>query len=291
MYDCEKCIEKMGVYIDGELEAAETADFESHVAQCSECAGMLETMKILMLETSALMEEPPNSLHAGIMAEIHKEKDVSPPRKRFKYPFTLIAAVAALVILAVSGTFGDIDKIYLFKDMAGSANNASGASAETAAMAEMAPQSAQMMFEVRSAPENANAGGSLPEDELSENTQSMPEESIKIETTALSAKNVEETDGSVDTDMASFVDQISDDCDKTFAWCQVVTAEDIDVPEYFDIYKQVHFSESLTYIVVPSDEDARAKIRYAILKSGVNAEQIPGNDIQSENALVMFIKE
>ena len=65
-------------YLDGELDASRSAEFERHLEGCRECAKALETQESLrsILRRSGLCESAPNSLRKKIRAELDARTSV-----------------------------------------------------------------------------------------------------------------------------------------------------------------------------------------------------------------------
>lgn len=107
---------RLSEYIDGELNAAERAELEAHLAACQECAKTLEQLRQVVARAGALEDRPPVSdLWPGIAARIGAETgdaavaDLEEHRRRrgwlsqrrlsFSLP-QLAAASVALIILS-----------------------------------------------------------------------------------------------------------------------------------------------------------------------------------------------
>lgn len=161
MSQCDAYIEKISLYVDGELTAEETAEVEAHLKECGECRSRCEAYSILSDETCALCCEVPDALHGRIMDAVKAERENRRPHRaeswRFR-PFTLAAGLVAAVLLVVSGVFGDVSDLYL-----------DGGTKSSSAM-DMAPADAPQAMTAESAEtpaaaeENfAPAGGAVPE--------------------------------------------------------------------------------------------------------------------------------
>jgi len=88
-------------YLDGELDASRSAEFERHLEGCRECAKALETQESLrsILRRSGLCESAPNSLRKKIRAELDARTSV-PITERI--PVWRWAAVAASIVLVAA---------------------------------------------------------------------------------------------------------------------------------------------------------------------------------------------
>ena len=88
-------------YLDGELDAARSAEFEHHLEGCRECAKALETEESLrsLLQRSSLRESAPVGLRKKIRAEL--DAATSFPIKQ-RIPVWRWAVVAASILLVAS---------------------------------------------------------------------------------------------------------------------------------------------------------------------------------------------
>jgi len=88
-------------YLDGELDASRSEEFERHLEGCRECAKALETEESLrsILQRSGLCESAPHSLRKKIRAELDAATSV-PIAQRI--PLWRWAAVAASIVLVAA---------------------------------------------------------------------------------------------------------------------------------------------------------------------------------------------
>ena len=88
-------------YLDGELDASRSAEFERHLEGCRECAKALEVEESLRsaLRRSSLCERAPVSLRQKIRAELDKAT-ATPVARRI--PFWRWAAVAASILVVAT---------------------------------------------------------------------------------------------------------------------------------------------------------------------------------------------
>ncbi len=90
-------------YLDGELDAARSAEFERHLESCRECANTLAAEESLRssLQRSGLYEQAPVSLRKKIRAELDGATS-SPAPSRIPVWRWLAVAATILVVAAVS---------------------------------------------------------------------------------------------------------------------------------------------------------------------------------------------
>ena len=87
-------------YLDGGLPAERAARLERHVADCAECAALLEELRRVVVRAQALDDQPPRrDLWPGVAAAI----GAGPGRRReVALPLPLLLA-AALALMVLSG--------------------------------------------------------------------------------------------------------------------------------------------------------------------------------------------
>ncbi len=97
--------EKLTGYYDGELDAAEKADVERHIAACSECLRELSELKSAALMVKELPRlRAPRSIAEGVAREISASGRVH-SMARFRRNLLWIASAAAALFVVVNGVF------------------------------------------------------------------------------------------------------------------------------------------------------------------------------------------
>ena len=137
MSDCEKYLDLISAYIDGELPEQDRADLESHLASCENCRALYDTLTAVSEDMRSDLADPPEDLVENVMAGIRAENgyplaDARPRKRRTVIRrAALAAACLAVVILAVPtlSKFGHMGK--------SGADNASPASSESVSTAGM----------------------------------------------------------------------------------------------------------------------------------------------------------
>lgn len=94
--------------IDHALTKEEQKELDAHLAECPACRAYLEDLRAMRALWKELETPMPQALHEKIMGEIEAEVQktiVQTPQKHRRRPpvFTMLAAAAACVMLAVSG--------------------------------------------------------------------------------------------------------------------------------------------------------------------------------------------
>jgi anti-sigma factor RsiW len=109
---CELSKPHVHAYVDGELDAAGTANFEQHLKSCADCASTLASAQSLRtsLQQEGLYERAPIGLRKKILSSLPA---AAPPVKQGTSAIRWLALAAALVIAAFLGTeiFVSIGKI------------------------------------------------------------------------------------------------------------------------------------------------------------------------------------
>ena len=80
MNSCEKYIEAMNRYLDGDLPVSQISDLLEHLEVCPSCRARFEALKILSFEMRHMQKEPPEALHKNIMQAVN-----STPRRPKRY--------------------------------------------------------------------------------------------------------------------------------------------------------------------------------------------------------------
>jgi anti-sigma factor RsiW len=108
MTDCERNLEYISAYLDGELSAAEAAQLQSHLEVCPSCKALLEDLTAIRdnLAEGAVegLPELPEGLHEQIMDAVRSERKVVSRAPVLWRRWGVLAA--ALAIVVVSATYG-----------------------------------------------------------------------------------------------------------------------------------------------------------------------------------------
>jgi mycothiol system anti-sigma-R factor len=106
---CEQSRTVVHAYLDGELDAVRSAEFERHLENCSECVTALETQEALSsaLQRAQLQEPAPAALRRKVLADVRPSdaaRSAQPlvkPRRPLQ--FAWLAAAAAILLLTYAG--------------------------------------------------------------------------------------------------------------------------------------------------------------------------------------------
>ena len=77
MTGCEKYIQQMNRYLDGDLPASQISDLLEHLESCPSCRNRFDALKIIAFEMRHMQKQPPASLHEHIMGAVRRT-----PQKR-----------------------------------------------------------------------------------------------------------------------------------------------------------------------------------------------------------------
>ena len=103
MTGCEKYIQQMNRYLDGDLPASQISDLLEHLESCPSCRNRFDALKIIAFEMRHMQKQPPASLHEHIMGAVRRT-----PQKRsqsYLRAFGMLAACAALLVLTLQQGF------------------------------------------------------------------------------------------------------------------------------------------------------------------------------------------
>lgn len=106
MPNCEKYRELCSASIDSELSLEQKRELSEHLSECPACAAYLDDLREMRNAWDDFKQPLPDDMHEYIMQAVLKEAQ-KPVKKHFPV-FTIISAVAACVMLVLSGAIGDI---------------------------------------------------------------------------------------------------------------------------------------------------------------------------------------
>lgn len=111
---CEKLLEMISPYLDGELQESEREEFLAHMEQCPQCKKEVEELEQLLHDFSEIPEvELPEGFHEELMVKI-KDSVVVPIsiQKKKNTPWRKIIAVAAVfaIVVIVGGGMQELSK-------------------------------------------------------------------------------------------------------------------------------------------------------------------------------------
>jgi len=103
--NCEKYLDMISAYFDGELNGNEKAELEAHLEECEECRSILETYREISAEMIKDTEEVPENFAAGVMDKVASyEKNIKARKQRRNFGIAGrwigIAACIAIVLVA-----------------------------------------------------------------------------------------------------------------------------------------------------------------------------------------------
>lgn len=110
--ECEKFLESLSAYLDGELDAAEVGKIKNHIDNCAECRALYERFAALSADIKNIKTEIPADLHSRIMTAVRGakadgadgKKGASLQTKLRRYGLWLGAGAAAVICLAMIGS-------------------------------------------------------------------------------------------------------------------------------------------------------------------------------------------
>ncbi|HTR88223.1 MAG TPA: anti-sigma factor [Reyranella sp.] len=105
--DCPTCESLVDAYVDGELSATDSADFEHALEACPECRKRLEAARSMSAMLRELPLEPaPDLLHARIDRELRAIAGAAAPRRALPRWTMPVAMAASLLVAACIGWVG-----------------------------------------------------------------------------------------------------------------------------------------------------------------------------------------
>lgn len=113
MPDCTRYEELCSASLDNALSKEEKQELEAHLAECPACRAYMDDLRAMKTLWKGLEISAPESLHERIMGQITQEMNATvvqmPAKQRRRPPvFTMLAAAAACVLLAVTGNLNGL---------------------------------------------------------------------------------------------------------------------------------------------------------------------------------------
>jgi hypothetical protein len=107
----DRWMDRLSEYMDDELRGEERAQLEAHLAECGDCRALLEDLRRVVRQASALQDRmPATDLWPRIRTRLEEGADIVPigaaptVRERRRFSFTIPqAAAAALALILVGG--------------------------------------------------------------------------------------------------------------------------------------------------------------------------------------------
>ena len=97
---CEKAIEQLSAYLDGQLTAAEREAVRSHVAGCARCRGELDALDRAARAVAGLPRlQAPSDLRDQVMAKLDRAAPAETRRPRWRMYWGAAAAVVFAVVI------------------------------------------------------------------------------------------------------------------------------------------------------------------------------------------------
>lgn len=113
MNNCNKYIEQMNIYLDGELKGSRISELLEHIERCPNCKRRFEALKIISFQTRQTEINPPLDLHEKIMENI--KNNSLPAKKKLNVNVVVgLLATAAVFAFFVSGMFKGFASDFLF---------------------------------------------------------------------------------------------------------------------------------------------------------------------------------
>ena len=291
-------MEKMNLYLDGELSVNEVSDLLRHVESCEECRKRFDNLKTVVYAARRLRTLPPDGLHGSIMRAVAQEKPArrAVARRRLTR-YSALAACAALLIVA-AGTIGpQLGNVYLFgrqvdgadMQMADGQDGGADAAAPRAVQSAMAPQEEGAVGGATAADENAAVGSVQRADSADETQESTPEQySINAKNSARLSAPPDAFDYNLFT-----APQLS--VTERVGYYIIATGPAGGLTDIFPLESVVSYHEvGEMYVFIDNTEDARGETEYLLAQAGytlyANVENLPETSADAEHGLVVIFE-
>lgn len=297
MNNCQNCqdyIEKMNLYLDGELSVNEVSDLLRHIESCEECRKRFDNLKTVVYGTRRLRTSPPEGLHSSIMRAVAQEKPARRAAARRRLTgYSALAACAALLVIVVSTVAPQLGNIYLFGrhlDNSASAQVADGM-VDGASSAPGAVQSAM-------APQDKAAGDAAPKASLysaeNEGQDSAPltEEPEQYSIAAQNGARLSAPPDAFEYDLFT-VPQLS--VTERVGFYIIATGQVDGLTDLFPLESVVNYHEvGEMYVFIDNTQDAKGEAEYLLAQAGctlyANVENLPETSGDAEHGLVVIFE-
>ncbi len=160
MAHCDEYLELISAAIDGALSPVHQRELDAHLAQCPQCAALMEELKSLHEELAHLPPvEPPADLTQRITAAVSADNVIPmAPLKKAAFRWKPWAAAAAVLAVVLMGS-GDWWRLGVARSGTSADVAPAAAAAPSGALAENAQADSGGGMMARSAPEEAASAG------------------------------------------------------------------------------------------------------------------------------------
>jgi len=166
-------VEKISLYIDGMLSEADKRELEAHIATCEGCAACLKDFERIAREAEGMQVVPPPGTHDAILSAVRASGRRRQRLSIFSRRSSFGLVAAALVVLMLTSTFGDMNRFYLFGGLADNAAGGSSGAASPAASSVTAgtDQDSVVLYRQAGSDDDTTEGASA--DSLQQSGQSL----------------------------------------------------------------------------------------------------------------------
>ena len=102
MSNCEKYLDLISAYVDGEVTDTEKTEIEAHLEECAECRSILEAYRAISEEVAFDTEEVPEGFADGVMAKVSSYEKKVKNRRNFGIAGRYVGIAACIAIILVA---------------------------------------------------------------------------------------------------------------------------------------------------------------------------------------------
>ena len=301
MNNCQNCqdyIEKMNLYLDGELSVNEVSDLLRHIENCDACHKRFDNLKTVVYGTRRMRISPPEGLHSGIMRAVAQEKPARRAAARQRLArYSALAACVALLLVVVSTVAPQLGNIYLFgRHTGGSADMQMAGEAEKDASA--APRGVQPA----TLPQDEAAEGGAASDAVLYGDEGGGRDSSTetVQETAPEQYSIDPKNGArlsappdaFDYDLFT-VPQLS--VTERVGFYIIATGKADGLTDIFPLESVVSYHEvGEIYVFIDNTEEAKGEAEYLLAQAGytlyANVENLPETSGEAEHGLVVIFE-
>lgn len=323
MSNCQKYIEQMNMYLDGELKTSMIGELLQHISECPSCNKRFESLKIITFEMRDEKNiQAPSNLHASIMQHVRTSAPKYIKSRKVQWVINL-GLVAAVFLFVFSGAVKYMKNTYIF-DNPNAANTANIAASLSLDEGPEAVDEPMQKAALRSA-EEPQSDDNIKKDDLKKNEDTdsgSTKTPFQIFKSGLIPGSAElKQKAGVDTDLkepdttaeasVALIDEIDNRgieptkenllaeniilTDEAFSFYNLYKGE-LPLPSFFSNFSTIfHKKENITYIYIPNNEKQHTEAKRQLAASGFTLqekpENMPENESNAEFGLAIIVHE
>lgn len=285
MKQCSEYIVMMNMYLDDMLSEELRAELFEHLEQCDGCRRRFDALEKMLSVRGELEQEPPEELHKSIMKYVAADGRVRSKKAVLKKIY-MIAAVAAVMVLTLSGTLSKLNRTYLF--MPKGASEADQAALENSGGGLYSAMAPPAVGAVQDSHVETDYGYEV-------NVESEPGDGADLnETKTQSGFEDRAADSGKDEQQRLFTLPRLQTTERYAGYC--IATGSGSVVDIFGSENVIEYPElGETYVIIPNDAESLEAAERELEAAGFvlqrNLENVPTADENAENYLLVIFLE